>query len=107
MNPGATTRPSALMVRVADALHLPTPTILPFCTATSAWKEGPPEPSTTRPPLMSRSYAAIALPLFGPRYDEACLTHTWSEAKFSVGIPSSGSPALLRLLVVLGQLHLV
>ena len=51
------------MVRVADSVNLPTPTILPFCTATSAWKEGPPEPSTTRPFFMSRSYA-IRLPPF-------------------------------------------
>src|SRR5215471_14943950 len=37
MNPGATTRPAASMVRVAAApAYLPTPTILPSCTATSA-----------------------------------------------------------------------
>src|SRR5215510_1076614 len=65
MNPGATARPSALMMRVADSLNLPTPTILPFCTATSAVKEGPPEPSTTQPFLMSRSYA-MTLPPLGP-----------------------------------------
>src|SRR5262247_4093709 len=65
MNPGATARPSALMTRVADSLNLPTPTIFPLCTATSAVKEGPPEPSTTRPFLMSRSYA-MTLPPLGP-----------------------------------------
>src|SRR5262249_38069022 len=58
-------RPSASMTRVADSLNLPTPTIFPWCTATSAAKEGPPEPSTTRPFLMSRSYA-MTLPPLGP-----------------------------------------
>src|SRR2546427_4502482 len=53
------------MMRVADSLNLPTPTIFPLCTATSAVKEGPPEPSTTRPFLMSRSYA-MTLPSLGP-----------------------------------------
>src|SRR3989442_12731354 len=53
------------MTRVADSLNLPTPTIFPLCTATSAVKEGPPEPSTTRPFLMSRSYA-MTLPPLGP-----------------------------------------
>src|SRR2546428_3589889 len=65
MNPGATTRPSALMVRVAASLNFPTPTIFPWCTATSAWNEGPPDPSTTRPFVMSRSYAMTLSPL-GP-----------------------------------------
>src|SRR4030095_10747637 len=65
MNPGATARPSALMMRVADSLNLPTPTIFPWCTATSAVKEGSPEPSTTRPFVMSRSYA-MTLPSFSP-----------------------------------------
>src|SRR5215510_11556478 len=65
MNPWATARPSALMTRVADSLNLPTPTISPLCTATSAVKEGPPEPSTTRPFLMSRSYA-MTLPPISP-----------------------------------------
>src|SRR5712691_1575355 len=53
------------MTRVADSLNLPTPTIFPLCTATSAVKEGPPEPSTTRPFLMSRSYA-MTLPSLSP-----------------------------------------
>src|SRR5947199_8878285 len=53
------------MTRVADSLNLPTPTIFPWCTATSAVKEGPPEPSTTHPFLMSRSYAMM-LPSLGP-----------------------------------------
>src|SRR5215813_10950928 len=65
MNPGATARPSASIMRVADSLNLPTPTIFPWCTATSAVKEGPPEPSTTRPFLMSRSYA-MTLPPISP-----------------------------------------
>src|SRR5207237_145783 len=60
MNPGATTCPSASMTRSAAApLYLPTPTIFPCCTATSAWNAGSPEPSTTRPFLMSRSYAGM------------------------------------------------
>src|SRR5215469_3672395 len=63
MNPGATTRPCASIVRLAAApLYLPTPTIFPFCTATSAWNAGSPEPSTTRPFLMSRSYAMMHSP---------------------------------------------
>src|SRR5438270_8610930 len=63
MNPGATTRPSASMTRSAAApLYLPTPTIFPLCTATSAWNAGSPEPSTTRPLLMSRSYAMMRSP---------------------------------------------
>src|SRR5207248_9216772 len=65
MKPGATTRPSASIVRSAAApFDLPTPTILPSLTATSAWNAGSPEPSTTRPFLMSRSNA-IAFPPAG------------------------------------------
>src|SRR5262252_1888649 len=63
MNPGATTRPSASIVRLAAApAYLPTPTILPSWTATSAANAGSPEPSTTRPFLMSRSYAMMRSP---------------------------------------------
>src|SRR5262244_1302228 len=51
------------MMSVTDSLNLPTPTIFPWCTATSAVKEGPPEPSATRPFLMSRSYAMTLPPL--------------------------------------------
>src|SRR5215469_13659124 len=66
MNPGATTRPSASIVRLADApAYLPTPTIFPPCTATSARNAGSPEPSTTVPFLMSRSNA-IAFLLVAP-----------------------------------------
>src|SRR5271156_1609917 len=62
MNPGATTRPSASIVRLAAApAYLPTPTILPSCTATSAANAGSPEPSTTRPFLINRSYAMFFL----------------------------------------------
>src|SRR4051795_9796664 len=53
------------MVRSAAApFDLPTPTILPSLTATSAWNAGSPEPSTTRTFLMSRSNA-IAFPPAG------------------------------------------
>src|SRR6516225_3328025 len=63
MTPGATTRPSASIVRLAEApAYLPTPTIFPPCTATSAWNAGSPEPSTTRPFLISRSYAMVLSP---------------------------------------------
>src|SRR6516162_2589222 len=63
MKPGATTRPSASMMRLAVApAYLPTPTILPSWTATSAANAGSPEPSTTRPFFMSRSYAMILSP---------------------------------------------
>src|SRR5215472_4748732 len=57
MNPGATTRPSASIVRRAGPLNLPSSTILPSLIPTSPWKEGIPEPSTMRPFLISRSYA--------------------------------------------------
>src|SRR5258708_11145377 len=67
MKPGATTRPSASIVRLAAApAYLPTPTILPPCTATSAANAGSPEPSTTRPFLMSRSNAMLLPPRCPP-----------------------------------------
>src|SRR5262245_9443303 len=67
MKPGATTRPSASIVRSAAApAYLPTPTILPFCTATSAANAGSPEPSTTRPFVISRSYAILLPPRCPP-----------------------------------------
>src|SRR6202048_760213 len=67
MKPGATTRPSASIVRLAAApAYLPTPTILPFCTATSAANAGSPEPSTMRPFLISRSYAILLPPRCPP-----------------------------------------
>src|SRR6267142_4831564 len=75
MKPGATTRPSALMRRVADSLNLPTPTIFPWCTATSAWNEGPPEPSTTRPFLISRSYV-MCCPSSG------CVAGPWPSVRW-------------------------
>src|ERR1700710_1942240 len=62
MNPGATTRPSALIVRRAEALDLPTPTIFPSCTATSAWNKGSPEPSAIRAFLINRSYGMVFSP---------------------------------------------
>src|SRR2546427_12432010 len=63
MNPGATTRPAASMVRLASApAYLPTPTILPSCTATSAINPSSPVPSTTRPFLIKRSYAMLLSP---------------------------------------------
>src|SRR5271165_3682568 len=67
IKPGATTRPAASMVRLAAApAYLPTPTILPSCTATSAANAGSPEPSTTRPFLMSRSKAMLIPPCCPP-----------------------------------------
>src|SRR5437763_10863338 len=57
MNPGATARPSASIVWLTGPLNLPISTILPFLTPTSPRKAGIPEPSTTRPFLISRSYA--------------------------------------------------
>src|SRR5215467_12527112 len=63
MKPGATTRPSASIVRFEGPLNLPSSTILPSLTPTSPRKDGIPEPSTMRPFLISRSYA-IAFPLF-------------------------------------------
>src|SRR6516164_5698257 len=51
------------MMRLAWApLYLPTPKIFPLWIATSAWNAGSPEPSTTRPFLMSRSYAMLVPP---------------------------------------------
>src|SRR5262252_1696298 len=75
MNPGATTRPSASIVRLAAApAYLPTPTIFPPCTATSAANAGSPEPSTTRPFLISRSYAILFSPLApAPSEPATCL----------------------------------
>src|SRR5579885_688952 len=52
------TRPSAsIVLRAAAPAYLPTPTILPPDTATSALNAGAPDPSTTRPFLIKRSYA--------------------------------------------------
>src|SRR5262252_1368623 len=63
MNPGATTRPAASMVRVAAApAYLPTPTIVPSCTATSARNPSSPVPSPTRPFVIKRSYAMLLSP---------------------------------------------
>src|SRR5437016_14614257 len=61
MNPGATARPSASIVLLAGPLNLPISAILPFLTPTSPRKAGIPEPSTTRPFLISRSYAIAIL----------------------------------------------
>src|SRR4029079_15574590 len=57
--PGETTCPSASSVRRAGPLSLPSSAILPFFTATSPWNAGMPEPSTTRPFLISRSCAIV------------------------------------------------
>src|SRR5215469_13197249 len=61
MNPGATTRPSASIVRLAGPLNLPISAIFPFLTETSPRNAGIPEPSTMRPSRIRRSYA-IASP---------------------------------------------
>src|SRR6478736_2393361 len=63
MKPGATTRPSASIVRVAGPLSLPISAILPSLTPTSPRNPGIPEPSTMRPLRINRSYA-IAIPFF-------------------------------------------
>src|SRR6185312_6357098 len=57
MKPGVTARPEASTVRVAGPLSLPISAILPLRTPTSPRNAGMPEPSTTRPFLISRSYA--------------------------------------------------
>src|SRR3954451_20239002 len=57
MKPGLTARPSASIVFVAGLESLPISAILPSLTPTSARKLGIPEPSTTRPFLIKRSYA--------------------------------------------------
>src|SRR5215467_15605316 len=59
MKPGATTRPSASIVRDAESRSLPIATIFPLVTATSPRKAGMPEPSMTRPFLIRRSYAIL------------------------------------------------
>src|ERR1019366_4347816 len=63
MKPGETARPLASTVRVAGPLSLPISAILPFRTPTSPRNAGMPEPSTTRPFLISRSYAIWMLSL--------------------------------------------
>src|SRR5215469_7791543 len=60
MNPGATTRPSASIVRAAGPLNLPISTILPSLIPTSPRNAGIPEPSTMRPLRINRSYAIAA-----------------------------------------------
>src|SRR5262249_26751072 len=59
MKPGATTRPSASIVRDAASRSLPIATIFPLVTATSPRKAGRPEPSMMRPFLIRRSYAIM------------------------------------------------
>src|SRR6516165_1111667 len=85
MKPGATTRPAASIVRLAAApAYLPTPTILPSWTATSAAKAGSPEPSTTRPFLMSRSNAIVFLllaPAARRRHDRMTRGHPCVSCK--------------------------
>ena len=58
-NPGATTFPRASIV-VSPASSSPTATTRPSCTATSARRAATPVPSTTSPPVMTRSAAAMA-----------------------------------------------
>src|SRR5215510_14896541 len=61
MIPGATTRPSASIVRAAAAFTRPISRIRPSLTATSARQREKPVPSTTMPPLITRSYAMSVL----------------------------------------------
>src|SRR6185295_3672069 len=58
-NPGEITRPAASIVSFAGPESLPISTILPFSTPTSPRNAGIPEPSTTRPFLISRSYPIV------------------------------------------------
>src|SRR5262245_21188710 len=53
--PGVTRRPSASIVRVASSSIAPMPATRPSRIATSAVRAVAPVPSTTVPPLMSRS----------------------------------------------------
>jgi hypothetical protein len=60
MKPGATTSPEASITRAASALaRLPTASILPRDTPTSAGNRARPEPSTTVPPRISVSNANV------------------------------------------------
>src|SRR4051795_9518423 len=77
MNPGATARPAASIVLLAGPDNLPISTILPSLTPTSPRKAGMPEPSTTRPFLISKSYAIgflLALGSAAARPDRQHLT---------------------------------
>src|SRR6478752_1338242 len=55
MKPGATTRPSASKSVSLRSSTVPTATMRPPCTPTSARTAGAPVPSTTVPPLKTRS----------------------------------------------------
>src|SRR5438045_2469308 len=57
MKPGATAWPSASIVLLAGPDSLPISTILPSLTPTSPRNAGMPDPSTTSPFLINRSYA--------------------------------------------------
>src|SRR5689334_728163 len=62
-NPGATTQPSASIVRdAATSPSRPTAATRPLRTPTSAVYAGSPEPSTTVPPRRSRSSSGIGEP---------------------------------------------
>ena len=61
MNPGATTRSVASIVRRAEPDSRPTSATFPSAMPTSAVNDGMPEPSATLPFLMSRSYIAPLL----------------------------------------------
>src|ERR1700730_337570 len=67
MKPGATAWPSASIVFVAVPDSLPISAILPSLTPTSPRNAGIPEPSTTTPFLISKSYAIGFLLKAGPR----------------------------------------
>src|SRR5437762_4356941 len=77
MKPGATARPAASIVLLAGPDNLPISTILPSLTPTSPRNAGMPEPSTTRPFLISKSYAIgflLALGSAAARPDRQHLT---------------------------------
>src|SRR6516165_7916188 len=78
MIPGASTRPSASMVRFAPPRSRPTATIWPPATATEAWRAGALVPSTTSAFLMRRSCMDVFRSL-RPRLDGVALDRLGEE----------------------------
>src|SRR5262245_29816882 len=69
------------MVRAAEARSFPVATILPWLTATSPRNAGSPEPSITRPFLISRSNA-----MFCP--SSGCFARPWAGVPWVLrGLP--------------------
>src|SRR5579883_3488126 len=78
MMPGASTRPSASMVRLAAPRSRPTATMRPSATATEAWRAGALVPSTTSAFLTRRSCIAECRRL-GPGLDGVMLDRFGEE----------------------------